>query len=271
MSIILNGVRDIDLGFRVLEGSEDTILPDTVDRTMAISGRQGAWYFGADLSARYFGFKCAFVTSGTDYTAPSAIELQKRVRQLATHLTDGYGKPKAIELVMERDPDKYYTVRYAGSSPIDRIMYSAIGMFTLPLVAFDPNAYLIEPILDSDIILNSDIRLSGEEYSFTVTGSTAMTVPNIGSLISRPTIIVSGNYTNLSLSANGKTFGFNQVVTNKTLTINGAALTVKLDGVNALNSITGDFIEVLPGDNQIAVSGAGLNCSITVIVDPQFL
>jgi len=141
MSITLGGVRDVDLGFRVLEESQEPLIPATRDKGMIIDGKHGTYDFGAELEAKPFTYKCAFIPNGTDYDAPSPAELQRLVRRLAQHMTDSYGRPRNMELRRDWEPDKYYIARYSGNTPLDRIAYNTIGLFTLPLIAFDPFAY----------------------------------------------------------------------------------------------------------------------------------
>lgn len=143
-SIWLGGIRDVDLGFRVLEESKESLLPSTRDTGFTIPGKHGQYDFGADLAERVFSFSCAFVADGTNYDVPSAAGLQQRVRALARHLTDSYGRPRTIELIRAFEPDKFYKVRYAGSASLERLIYNSIGMFELELVAFDPFAYSVQ-------------------------------------------------------------------------------------------------------------------------------
>ena len=261
-TIELDGKLNEELGFHVLRGSMYSVLPPTVDRTMLIPGRNGSRHFGSDLAARQFDFRCAIQSA-------SAMELQQRVSELANFLIDDYGKPREMGLILLSQPDRYYTVRLSGDTSLDRIV--GYGEFTLSLIADDPYSYLVDPILDSDILLDSDIRLDGESYGFfSLTGSTDGEVPNVGTLITRPTITVIGSFTNLAITVGSKTFYYTEAMTSKTLAIDGEALTVKVDGVNKLSKMAGDFIELLPGDNEITIGGAGLNCSVTVDVFPKF-
>lgn len=154
-SITLGGIRDVDLGFRVLEESKDTLLPSTRDMNVTIAGRHGQYDFGADLTERVFSFSCAFVADGTNYDVPSAAGLQQRVRTLARHLTDSYGRPRTLELIRAFEPDNFYLVRYAGSAPLERLIYNSIGMFELELVAFDPFAYSVQEHLTEMTITES--------------------------------------------------------------------------------------------------------------------
>jgi hypothetical protein len=151
-SITLGGVRDVDLGFRVLEESQEPLAPSTRDKTMIIDGNHGAYDFGAELEAKPFTYKCAFIPNGTTYSQPSAQELQRYVRRLAEHLTDRTGRPRNIKLQRAFEPDKYYIARYSGSAPLERIAYNSLGMFTLPLIAFDPFAYANIDQIYQDVI-----------------------------------------------------------------------------------------------------------------------
>jgi len=159
MSITLGGVRDINLGFRVLEESEEPLIPSTRDKTMQIDGKHGLYDFGAELEPKPFTYKCAFIPNGTDYTNVSAVELQRLVRRLAQHLTDQYGRPRYIKLQRDWEPDKYYIARYSGSAPLERIAYSSLGLFTLPLIAFDPFAYANVDQIFQDVITASPYTL----------------------------------------------------------------------------------------------------------------
>lgn len=158
-SIWIGGIRDVDLGFRVLEESKDSLLPSTRDTGVTIPGKHGQYDFGADLAERVFSFSCAFVADGTNYDIPSAAGLQQRVRALARHLTDANGRPRSLELRRAFEPDKFYLVRYAGSASLERLIYNSIGMFELELVAFDPFAYSVQEHITEQIITSSPTTL----------------------------------------------------------------------------------------------------------------
>jgi len=132
MSFTLGGKTARELGLVMLRESQRPILPGTMDKTMHIPGRHGAWDFGAELDARVFELECAFVTK-------NRVELQQRITALAAHLVDSYGRPRKLELRFDVQPDRYWIVRYAGRLPVERV--AGLGRFTLPLVAFDPFAY----------------------------------------------------------------------------------------------------------------------------------
>src|SRR5690606_16270472 len=91
MSFTLGGKTARELGLVMLRESQRPILPGTMDKTMHIPGRHGAWDFGAELDARVFELECAFVTK-------NRVELQRRITALAAHLVDSYGRPRKLEL-----------------------------------------------------------------------------------------------------------------------------------------------------------------------------
>lgn len=245
MSIILDGIRDVDLGFRVLEGSLDPILPDSRDRIVTIPGRQGALDFGAELEPRYFEFECIFVADGTNYNNPSAQELQNRIRQLASLLTDKTGIPRMFPLIIEREPNKHYMVRYSGSLGIERIIYSSVGTFTLPLVAYDPFAY-------------------GVEETINFTNNTA-TVTNTGTVETFPIFIATftSAATEWKVSLGSK---FVRVVRNFTvgevLEVDCATGKININGTNIISYLdwqNSQFFSLLPGQSILTVTPAGVS------------
>lgn len=177
-SITLGGIRDVDLGFRVLEETKDPLLPSTRDMNVEIAGKHGQYDFGADLTERVFSFSCAFVADGTNYDTPSAAGLQQLVRALARHLTDANGRPRTLELRRAFEPDKFYLVRYAGSASLERLIYNSIGMFELELVAFDPFAYSVQEHLT--------------ERTITATPTTLLTQSD-GNIRSEAVIVLTNN------------------------------------------------------------------------------
>ncbi|WP_025848673.1 phage tail domain-containing protein [Paenibacillus ehimensis] len=142
MSFQLGAKTAKELGLILLRSSQRPALPNTRDRLLQISGRHGSWDFGADLEARHFSLECAWVTK-------NAAELQVKTVELAAHLVDSYGRPRDLELRFDTRPGQYFTVRYSGSFPVERI--AGLGKFSLPLVAFDPFAYGPEKIYETTI------------------------------------------------------------------------------------------------------------------------
>ena len=134
--ITLGGKTDAELGFTVM--SPNTLrpnLPDTRDYTTVISGRHGAYDFGADLGPRAFLLNCWFNEDLDDE------DIETAVIALNAHLLDNWGKPKTLELIFDWQPTRHYDVRYSGKLAIDTSEAMARRKFTLPLIAFDPHAF----------------------------------------------------------------------------------------------------------------------------------
>lgn len=251
----LGGKTANELGIIMTRSSQRPMLAPTVDRLLSIPGRNGQWDFGADLGARMFGLECVILPQ-------RYADLQISIDRLAMHLLDAFGRPRTMQLILDASPDRFYSVRYSGDLPIERL--ASMGQFTLPLLAADPHAYSLTGsdgvILDSYIPLDSYIRLD-DAWSFAVNGAGAYEVNNWGGLAIFPEIIIAGSATTISISTNGKTFIYSDLT--GTLTVDGNRMTVKKDGVNVMVGMTGDFLHLLPGINEVTISGVGLNCQVS--------
>jgi predicted phage tail component-like protein len=142
----LGGKTAKELGIIMLRSSQRPVLPGTVDRTLAIPGRHGAWDFGADLAARRFDLECALI-------ADDVASREAAISALAAHLVDSTGRPRELDLIFDNVPDRKYRVRYSGTLPIDRLANT--GRFTLPLVAFDPFATGLQEQLVEEVVSES--------------------------------------------------------------------------------------------------------------------
>lgn len=262
----LDGHTLDEFGLVPQSGHLHSIAPDTVDRTKAIAGRPGLYDFGSTLNARMFSFPLTFAYEANRFT------LQEKIRSFAAFLVDPYGRPREMKLTLSYEPSVEYTVKYAGSLSPERLFSRA--SFVLPLVAYDPFARSItgsdEVIMNSYIILNSYIRLN-DSWNFSVKGTKTVEVNNWGTLASKPEIIVSGSFTTLTISANGKTFGYGSPISGQTLMIDSEKMTVKLDGNNALSAMTGDFPVIFKGVNNVSIGGTGLNCSVSFNFHPKYV
>jgi len=130
----LDGVTDISLGIELLPEFDAPVLPSTRDKFVEIPGRQGRWEFTGDLAARQIVLPCAAMSSTREGLAAV-------IRTLTTALLDSDGKPKDVALILLDEPTKTYTVRYAGSMQISRLVGGSVGYFPIPFTAADPYAY----------------------------------------------------------------------------------------------------------------------------------
>lgn len=240
--------------------SERPVAPGTRDYLMEIPGKPGAWDFGADREALSFNLVCGVFQK-------DRASLQQTIRNLASHLFDEHGKPRTMKLIFEYEPNKYYNTRYSGSLPIDRII--GYGQFTLPLTAFDPDAY--STITNDEILWGSEIITFRDDYlmgttggqTYDITRSQIVTVTVNGNRSLRPMFVISGRASSVTFQANGKSFSLPSFL-NDTWIIDGDKWTVRKNGENALDDMEGDFIKLLSGDNDIEVSGSGMNFTLEI-------
>lgn len=260
----LDGTPAKDLQIVMSRESDRPILPNTVDSTMSIAGRNGIIDMGATLGARQFSLACKVITK--DYRA-----LQKAIEQIASVLVDVRGKPRTVKLVFDVNPDRYYLVRYSGSLSIDRLF--GLGQFTLPLlvVSREPFANSLTSsdsvILDSDIVLDSDIMLD-DRWDYYISSEQVVELFNWGTMAVKPLISLQGSFASISITVNGKTF--NYTAHNGLLIIDCEKFTVKKDGINTISNMTGDFIELNAGTNQISISGTSLSVNVSFIFEAKF-
>jgi predicted phage tail component-like protein len=257
-----------ELNLKIHNDYQHPAAPDTRDYIVQIPGKAGAWDFGADMGVRPFSLPCTLIEK-----TPAARD--KAIRDVTAHLFDSRGKPKTMKLIFEEEPEKWYMVRYFGNLPISRII--GIGQFTLPLTAFDPYAELIvenHEISWDSTELSYDSSVSMDHYSpginISVTEPTTIDYYVDGYAI-RPTIIIEGSASSLTVSANGRSFSLD-AFTDQTYEIDGEDYTV-IKGVdlNGFADFAGDFIELLPTDNTVTIDGSGIDITFSLIFRDQYL
>lgn len=166
----LGGVEISYFGIKLLEGSEIGMLPSTRDSIVTIAGKHGAYDFGAVMDVREFNLRCSIISDISNN------DLRLKIREFVKHLVDVKGKPRTLELIFDNEPDKKYFVRYSGEVDFEEIIKA--GIFTLPLVAFDPFAYGEMQTIEQ-IIINNNEEI--ETYSFgNVETPATIVLKNIG-------------------------------------------------------------------------------------------
>lgn len=291
--ITLDGKTLDEFGLTPMPGHEFQILAPTVDRKVTIPLRFGAYDFGADLAEKEFTFPLAWAKE------LSRVELQKKIREFAAFLVDSRGRPRDIKLVFDYEPDKWYTVRYAGQMTPERLLNMAF--FELPMVAHDPFAYAVleqydetydydtGQEYDSGLIYpnkravhdwtflspNQMVYMGEREWAgFAWTYSRHMSSQYNHSATATPLIIeIAGNVTNpkITNTANDQWIQINTTLTNQVLRIDGRKKTVTIDGTNALKYMSGDFIDLEPGENGFFFDGTAPYCHVTYLWEHKFV
>lgn len=259
MNLITLDGRPLDsFGLLPRPGHQHAMLPTTVERRLAVPGRHGSYDFGASLTERLFLFPLVYAKELNRF------ELQQKMREFSAFMLDGFGYPRDIVLEITYDPGVYYTVRFSGGIVPERVY--ALGYFDLTLIASDPFARSMTEsdgiILDSDIVLDSSIRLD-DGFSYTVNAPMSLEINNWGTMNVYPEIVIDGDFTTLTITANGKTFEYNQPLMDEHLVIKGESMTIKRGEANGLPGMSGNFIFLKPGVNIVSIDGTGLSCTVS--------
>lgn len=251
------------------------ILPSVRSQQMQIYGKSGVIdYGGGDYDMRKLIMNIAYV--GDNY-----LEFRSRARKIAAWLTT----QQWAKLIIFDEPDKYYLARV-----LDGVDFESICRLGQADITFEcqPFAYMCtstgsDPTWDeADFPWITDIPWNMvQSYQFSATGTTNYTFEHPGTQEigcyspqgSKFDIIVSGSWTTLELTLNGKTLEYTESGSGL-LVIDNVNMEVKLDGANKLSKLDGDvdsFLSVVPGENTIEISGTGLNVTVTIDFTPIWL
>ncbi|UQZ76855.1 hypothetical protein C2I17_21190 [Niallia circulans] len=240
--------------------------PEFSDKTISIPGRPGLLSFGTEIGAKQFTFSLkVFVRD--------RFERQRRKNNFVAFLFDAYRQPRTFKLTLDYEPDKYYWAKVGGQ--ITPEMLAVMDQFELTVVANDPTKYFLldadEIRMGSHIPILSHVRPA--RHYFSITGNQTIKLINDGSLAVRPRISISGTATSLTVrnTRNGQSFSMNNITSNKPVIVEGERYLVTEGGVDTFSKLTGKFLDLLPGDNDIAISGSNLDLTISFKYKSQFM
>lgn len=267
----IDGVKLQDLGIIVRLASKEPILSAPVNRSVSISNRHGAYYFGGKLTPIEFVLDCVFDRSD-DYT-----DLKNRITRFKRLLIDRAGNPKQVTLVFDDAINRAYRVVYDGEIDIERV--ARLGIFQLPLTCFD--AYATSVIDNKDVRWGSEIiRFTNDDYTYGHTGGGASDNIVIGNEKTlhisvagddvRPRIELSGTGENVTIAWDGKQFGLGTI--DGEVIVDLANYTVIRDGQLALDTITGDWLTMYlrNGNTDITITGDNMDLTFEVVFKDIF-
>lgn len=273
-SFVYNGIKSSKFNL-VCKSVSRPMLPTIRPRTVQIYGKSGVIdYGGGDYNTRQITMHIAYI--GKNYT-----ELRHRAREIAAWLTS----KQWARLIINDEPDKYYLARVINGINLDAMQRLGQADITFEC---QPFAYMCtstgsDPTWDeADFPWITDIPWNMvQSYQFSATGTTNYTFEHPGTQEigcyspqgSKFDIIVSGSWTTLELTLNGKTLEYTESGSGL-LVIDNVDMEVKLDGANKLSKLDGDvdsFLSVVPGENTIEISGTGLNVTVTIDFTPIWL
>lgn len=260
MSIRIDGIPISEYNLKCELKHDHPALPDTRDYTVDIPGMPGAYDYGADMGVRSFNLPFKVIETSSN------IDIVETIRKLKNAILDGYGNPKEFQLRFEYDSSKYYTVRYSGSLPIERLVYR--GRFVLPLTAYDPFAYSV--VMNDEITWGSEIITFNADYLLGSTTSQSHKVTSNKSIIEsvngntlRPIFNISGSADSVTITCGEQSFSLPSF-RNVNWIIDGDNYIVVKGSVNGLSDFIGEFIEFSNGDNTITITGTNMNFTFEV-------
>ncbi|MFP3721342.1 phage tail family protein [Niallia circulans] len=240
--------------------------PEFSDKTISIPGRPGVISFGTEIGAKQFTFPLkVFVRD--------RYERQRRKNNFVAFLFDAYRQPRTFKLTLDYEPDKYYLAKV--SSQITPEMLVVMDQFELTVVANDPTKYFLldadEIRMGSHIPILSHVRPA--RHAFSITDNQTIKLINDGTLALRPRISINGTATSLTVrnTRNGQSFSMSNIVSNKPVIVEGERYLVTEGGVDTFSKLTGKFLDLLPGSNEIAISGSNLNLTISFKYKNQYM
>jgi len=240
--------------------------PEFSEKTISIPGRPGLLSFGTEIGAKQFTFPLkVFVRD--------RFERQRRKNNFVAFLFDAYRQPRTFKLTLDYEPDKYYWAKVGGQ--ITPEMLVVMDQFELTLIANDPTKYFLldadEIRMGSHIPVRSHVRPS--RHAFTVTDNQTIKLINDGSLAVRPRISISGSATNLTVrnARNGQSFSMNNIASNKPVIVEGERYLVTEGGVDTFSKLSGKFLDLLPGENNLAISGSNMNLTVSFKYKNQYM
>ncbi len=228
------------------------LLPAVKNKRVEVPSVSGVYDFDYhEYGLRSVNMRVAYI--GADYN-----ELRSRARDIA----DWLSVSSWAKLIIHDEPDKYYLAKVTGQVDLQTFFEAGVAE-----IAFDcqPFAY----------------GVTESVVAFTTTGAKNEIFSNPGSRMinyrspygSKFMIKVTGSWTTLTLTMNGKTLNYTASGSG-TAIVDNIEMEVTLGGVNKFSVLTGDidtFLHLLPGNNTLAVSGTGLNISVAIEFIPMWI
>jgi len=274
----------ISFEYKGIRGSEYGIYCKTVKRSLLPAIRRREFEIFRKSGIVDIGnndYELKNISVKLTYIGNNLVELRSRARDIAAWLNS----LKWEKLIFDDEPDKYCLARIKNGIDLNNIL--ATGEMTVEFEC-QPFAYMAtdagnDPTweeADFPWITNIPWNMV-RSYQFTATGTKNFTFDNPGTQEigcnspqgSKFNLIISGNWTTLAISLNGKTIEYTEAGSG-TLIIDNVEMEVKLGGVNKLSKLDGDidsFLHVIPGSNKLTVDGAALDITVTIDFTPMWL
>ncbi|WP_274362759.1 phage tail domain-containing protein [Paenibacillus thermotolerans] len=259
----VNGISFASLGLGLTKYNIP-VLPDTRDYGVEIAGKDGEIDFGSVYSSRTFTLECVLMADD------SSFDYHQKIATIASVFN---AKKGDLDLYFSDRQGRRYMARYAGSMPIEKLIFD--GMVSIPLKMHNPYP---ESQQDTSAKEYGQGLEYGQGYEYATSSvqvtksSQSIPIQHDGTAEVAPFIRITGNFTNLSLSDGTNTFTFTGTTTGTdVIEIDCKKFTVKKNGVNAYGSTNGVFFLLKPGTTTFIANSTNPNFKIEFIFRHTYL
>jgi predicted phage tail component-like protein len=235
----------------VIKSKNRPLLPQRKKFEDDVTGRDEPWDFEEYVDEGTY--ENRIIEVECDLLSDSVADLRTKVRSIASWLSSGRKK-----LIFDDEPGLYYSAKLYNNIGLENFI--SLGKFS---IIFDckPMAYNVsirgqDIILDSEIPLDSMVQLDYSALSFNIDASPkTITLENLGTRSTLPYFTLTGSFSTVVMSANGNALTFAEENFSGQLDLDHKLMTVKKGGLNKLDKVTGEFLKLIPGTNQITFTG----------------
>ena len=247
-----------DFNLRALQSHVYPMTAEINHLTNKIPGMVGLYRFGQEINAKQYAIPVRMVENYESFA-------MEQLNKLSLFLFDGNYQARPLKIIFDSEPDKYINAFASGSLQVSRDFI--VSEFDLTFVAVDPRKHSV--VYNDELTWGNEIITFGSFYLLShenvsaethISGATTLAVSVIG-LSLRPTIEISGNATNLVISANGKAITVGTFA-NTTWIIDCEKYIAYRDGIETMLDM--ERFELMQGMNTIQFDGTGIDLNVSI-------
>lgn len=247
-----------DFNMVVLKGYEKSLIPSISSNTTTIPGRVGVWDNGDELgqSTDVFGIACL---------SQSTIKRERYLREFHRYITDDFGKPRELKIVLSDEPHLFFMAKLFKSKAPKR--YNSGADFELALISSGPRRYsrfandeVVWGSKKINFIFSYELGHVGLRNEIKISSVTNISIKVDGYNV-RPTIRLVGTGTNITISNKNQVIKLPKL-TNSSIVIDCKKYTIDTNGTIGFVDFD-DFI-LFHGENNVSIQGDDLNFKISI-------
>lgn len=236
-----------------LKTINNQLIPSKRSQEISVMGRDGSYSFEDGYDNKVIEYQCQLFEGNIFIRRQKIRELTEWLSQLG-------------DLVLDYENDKKYKV----TKIVNDISLNLNNIFDEFNIIFTVSP-IQKAVFENDKLTWNDANFSwysanipwmGNVVEYTATGSKTLTIVNNGNYKALPIIILTGTVSNITLSANGKSFTYSSLSGTVKVDCENMMVYSGDPKVNKMSYFNGDFIELLKGSNTINVTGSITNVNI---------